>query len=253
MKMLKIKKNKDAKKPYQVLSKKSFIAKWILFIKFLFVDGYANIKNHSGKKFNEYGLTIYTGMQGAGKTVSLVERLEEIRHKYPDVLIGTNFGYLHEDFVLTDWSQILEMRHDKGIIFCIDEIQNEFDVYNSKNFDINLLKVVTQQRKQGIKIFGTSQVFSRVSKPLREQTFEVVKCKTAFGRWTKQKCYAADYYNQYIDNPEMFKKVRPKWKKSFVQNDYIRGIYDSYKVIQAMSKLDRNQPIKRASQGFKMR
>ena len=40
-------------------------------------------------------------MQGDGKTISMVEKLEEIKVEYPDVTIITNFGYKHEDEALT--------------------------------------------------------------------------------------------------------------------------------------------------------
>src|SRR5699024_11478099 len=152
-------------------------------------------KSTKENKFNDYGMTIYTGRQGSGKTISMVERLEEIRKEYPEVKILTNFGYVYENKKLDDWQLLIDERNNDGIVFCIDEIQNEFDVYDVRNFNLEILKVITQQRKQGIKILATSQIFSRVSKPLREQTFEVVECNTLLGRWTFQKCFDAVDYN----------------------------------------------------------
>ncbi len=220
---------------YKSPTKQGLIYKLIQFIYYKFKD----IKNKKRNAFNDYGLTIYVGMQGDGKTMSLVERLEEIRHRYPDVMICTNFGYEHEDVALTDWIQILELRNDGGIVFAIDEIQNEFDVYDVRNFNMKILRTVTQQRKQGIKMFGTSQVFTRVAKPLREQTFEVVECRTVLGRWTFQRCFRADEYNLVIDNPERKAKVKRLWRKNFIQTDKLRNLYDSYKVIDEMAKLER--------------
>lgn len=235
--MKKIKKDKKVN-VYKPLHTKKFFSKLFQFIYLKYQD----IKVSSeDKKFNEYGMSIYTGMQGDGKTVSMVEKLEEIRHEFPDVTICTNFGYEHEDVVLTDWLQILELRNDKGIVFAIDEIQNEFNIYETRNFSENLLRTVTQQRKQGIKIFATSQHFNRVAKPLREQTFEVIECKTIAGRWTFQKCFNADEFNMVIDNPERKMKLSRKWRKNFVQTDYIRSIYDSYKVIESMVKLEKEE------------
>ena len=90
-------------------------------------------------------------------------------------------------------------------------------------------------------MYATSQVFTRVSKPLREQTYEVVECFTLFGRWTFQKCFDADDYNLVIDstNPEKKMSIRRKWRRNFVQNDYIRNLYNSYAVIENMSKLQK--------------
>lgn len=215
--------------------KKNFLVKFLNFIKWKIWD----IRNVSRSEFSEYGLTIYTGMQGYGKTISLVERLEEIHNKYPDVPIYTNFGYVNETGQLLDWNQLLEIRSDNGVVFAIDEIQNEFDIYDARNFDMSILRTITQQRKQGIKIFGTSQVFTRVSKPLREQTFEVVECFTVLGRWTFQKCFSADWYNLVMDNPDRKSKLSRKWRKNFIQTNKIRSLYDSYRVIDEMSKLQK--------------
>ena len=234
-----IKKNKTKKvKVYKPLHDHNFFIKLFQFFYLKFSD----LKKSSEKRiFNEFGMSIYTGMQGDGKTVSMVEKLEEIRNEFPNVTICTNFGYEHEDVVLTDWLQILELRNDDGIVFAIDEIQNEFNVYETRNFSENLLRTVTQQRKQGIKIFATSQHFNRVAKPLREQTFEVIECKTIAGRWTFQKCFNADEFNMVIDNPERKLKLSRKWRKNFVQSDYVRSIYDSYKVIESMVKLEKEE------------
>lgn len=233
-------------KIFEVLHEQPFFQKLTLF-QFRFVkDAVQNKKNN---KFNDFGLTCYVGRQGSGKSMSMVERLEEIRRDYPDVVIMTNFGYLHENAKLEDWQQLLDVRNEKGIVFCIDEIQNEFDVYESRNFNLDILKVITQQRKQGIKILATSQVFTRVSKPLREQCFEVVECFTVAGRWTFQRCFDADDYNLMIDSPNPDKKIKVprKWRKNFVQSDKLRTLYDSYAVIESMKKLIKKDARKRVA------
>ena len=231
-------KKKTAPKKYVPLWKQALYLKVYYFVKNLIIDIYRQTKD---KTFNEYALTIFTGRQGSGKTMSLVAELERVRNQYPDVMICTNFGYEHQDIALTDWQQIIDLRNEAGIVFALDEIQNEFDIYNARGFDTNILRVVTQQRKQKIKMYATSQVFTRVSKPLREQTYEVVECFTIFGRWTFQKCFDAEDYNQVIDsvNPEKKMSIRRKWRRNFVQNDYIRNLYNSYAVIENMSKLQK--------------
>lgn len=223
-------------KDYEVLTDQPFFYKLLKFFPVYFNDLRNKVKDNN---FNEFGMTTYVGRQGSGKSISLCEKLEQYRKKYPDVYIMTNFGYIHQDEPLTDWQQLIDKRSDNGIIFAIDEIQNEFDVYESRNFNLEILKVITQQRKQGIKILATSQVFTRVSKPLREQTYEVIECYTIAGRWTFQKCFDADDYNVFIDNVDLDKKfkVKRKWRKNFIQTNKIRSLFDSYAVIESMKKL----------------
>lgn len=99
---------------------------------------------------------------------------------------------------------------------------------------------ITMQRKQRIVILCSSQVFTRVAKPIREQAFYVINCKTIAGRYTKLKWYNADLYLDYADNPSlenrrklMFKAAR---KDCFVQSDYLRGCYNSYALVERLSR-----------------
>ena len=216
-----------------------FIIKLMDFIRWKIYDLFMLLIN--GRTFNLFGVSIYCGRQGSGKTISIVEQLEKIKEAYPDCIICTNIHYIKQDLPLTDWRQLLEIRNGtKGVVFVIDEVQNEYDNTKWKDFPEGILSVITQQRKQRIKIYLSSQVYTRVVKQIREQCFDVIECKTFMGRWTRIKCYDAEDYNTIVDNPTPEKKfkMRKKWKKSFIQSNYIRNLYDSYKVVETMQKAE---------------
>ena len=64
---MKFKINKRKTKKFKADNKKHGFVKLLRFLKFKFFD----IKAYSKKNnFNEYGLTLYCGMQGYGKTIS---------------------------------------------------------------------------------------------------------------------------------------------------------------------------------------
>lgn len=111
---------------------------------------------------------------------------------------------------------------------------------SGKTFLNGILSVITQQRKQRIKIYLSSQVYTRVVKQIREQCFDVIECKTILGRWTRLKCFDAEDYNTIVDNPSPEKKfhLHKKWRRSFIQSNYIRNLYDSYKVVENMKKAE---------------
>ena len=69
----------------------------------------------------------------------------------------------------------------EGVLYLIDEIHLEFNSLESKNIPIEIMVEVSQQRKQRKHIVGTSQVFMRLAKPLREQIDTVVICKNYLG------------------------------------------------------------------------
>ena len=222
-----------------------FISMFVDFIRWLVYDLLWTIIN--GKIFKPYGLTCFVGRQGGGKTISMVEYLDRMKEMYPDCIVITNFNYIKQDMPFTSWRQFTEVRNGlKGVVFAIDELQNEYNSNNWKDFPEDLLSVVTMQRKQRIKIVATSQVFTRVVKQLREQCYEVVECKTFLGRWTRQKCYDADDYNYIIDKPtpERRFKTRKKWKYSFIQNNIVRKLFDSYAVVESIKQkefIDRSE------------
>lgn len=200
-------------------------------------------KRNGVKTFKDYGLRLYSGVQGSGKTMSMCEQLEQYREEFGESLcIATNFGYKHETMSLNNLAEIPELSRIAreegfiGVVIGWDEIQNDFD-NQVRSFPISILRTITQQRKQAIKILATSQVFSRVAKPIREQTFEVVQCTTFAGRWTFQKWYDPIEFEYFIQNPDKHEKMRPKRKYNFIQTDEIRDLFDSYAVIDNLDKL----------------
>lgn len=191
----------------------------------------------SFKRFPEFGFSVLVGKQGAGKTIALVDYLERMRELYPECLIVTNFKYDHAHHRMTDWRDFFEIRNgEKGVIFAIDEIHSEYDSSNWRDFPESLLSEISQQRKQCIKIVATSQVFLRLAKPMREQTFSVIECKTFMKRLTRCKEYDAFEYGMLDTLYNVGKKIKPIRSYSFVQSDYLRNCYDTYEKIERLSR-----------------
>lgn len=216
--------------------------KLLQFIKYKIKDykKYRQLRKEGIKLFKDFGLTLFTGRQGAGKTMTLVYEAERYRLEYPNLYIASNFGYVHENEPLKSLADIPNavLRANElnciGVLILWDEIQNDFDSFSKVSKDV--LRVITQQRKQSIKILGTSQVFTRVSKALREQTYEVVVCNTIMGRYTRGRFYDADEFSHNIDRPEEKKQLHRLRKVSFIQTDDLRDLYDSYAVIKTLSE-----------------
>ena len=189
----------------------------------------------SDEMFPYYGMHFYCGRQGSGKTYSMTHELEQIRKKYPKCKIYTNYGYKYQNFPIYNISMLTDEKYYNGcdgVVFAIDEIQNLYQSSNINNVPPEILGVVTQLRKQKVYIICTSQVFTRVSKPLREQAFYITECKTLFHSLTVCKKYNADEYLFDIDRVE--KKSFPIKKYSIVHNDELRNSYDTYLLIKSI-------------------
>lgn len=133
-----------------------------------------------------------------------------------------------------------------GVIFLIDEIHLELNSLESKNVDIEVMVEISQQRKQRKHIVGTSQVFMRMAKPLREQIHDIIICKCLFGviqlnKWIKGETatekdgklvadvkrhfiwpHSPEYYQQY----NTYTKMR-RYNKEWKGRKRIDNLYDS--------------------------
>lgn len=209
--------------------------------------GLRRIVKKEKKKPHLYGIYGFFGLPGKGKTMALVYQLEQYRMKYKDqIYIMTNFNYKNQDYEFKSWKQLLET-YDKPLIVAWDEVQNEFNSRDFKNFPTALLTLLTQNRKgNGIQILYTAQRYNRVDKVFRELTHYAVMCNTILGRLTRLRYYHWEDYEQLnsATNVDMKVKIRQTKTISFVQSDKFRELYDSFKMLEsAKSKeyLDRNE------------
>ncbi len=179
-------------------------------------------------EFNEYGLHMFCGLQGAGKTISVVHLLLYLQKKYPNLKVRTNMHYKYQDDTLNNWQQLI--KNDNGVygqVEVLDEIQTWFSSNDSKNFPPSMLTEISQQRKQRKMLIGTAQVFSRIAKPIREQVTYVYLPRTFLGCLTIVSV-ARPYDYDYELNK--FKRIE---KRYFFVHDYrIRNAFDTYEKIE---------------------
>lgn len=228
------------------------------FMKYFTIDKYKEfqLRREGIVPFKEYGLRLYTGCQGSGKTTSMIEELEYYRKSYEGLFIATNCNYEHQDMAIQSLDDLVELPKIvrelgyQGLVIAFDEIQNDFD-NTMRTFPITVLRTITQQRKQAIKILATSQVFTRVTKAVREQTFEVVQCKTVANRWVFQKWYDPVEFEYHIQNPAREDKLKVTRKYNFVQSDDLRSLYDSYAVIDSLKPVQLETIMDRINRGNK--
>lgn len=197
--------------------------------------------NRKDKALRIYGIYGYFGLWGQGKTIAMTKELLDLRQKYGDkIYICTNYGFALEDFAFNDWHQLLAT-YDKPLICAWDEVQNEFTSRNFKTFPVQLLTLLTQNRKNnGIRILYSAQRWERVDKVFRELTYICHECKTRFGRLTGIKGYDWEDYEQLKVTAQvpLKLKIHPKIRKVFVQTDYLRSLYDSFKMLESAKSKD---------------
>lgn len=207
------------------------------FLRRLFIDlprQFVNDLFDRDPEFFQYqGMIIFEGRQGSGKTTSMVEYAMHMQKEYPLAKCITNLAYTKEDEALTDWRMLINYKNGiKGVIVCMDELQNWFSSNDSKNFPPEMLEVITQNRKNRRIILGTAQNFYLLSKAIRTQTTEVRRCATLLGCLT-----IVRRFEPILDAEGNVAEWKKKGMYFFVHNKELRDSYDTFKVIQRLSKV----------------
>lgn len=144
-----------------------------------------DFKRSNPNYFNEDGITIFTGAQGSGKTISAVQMVRKLCSVYPNCILVTNTkitGISNKTYFCPTQEHMIKALISvsngyNGVIYFIDEIQLMLNSLESKNIPLNVIAELSQQRRQRKIIIGTSQLFGRMSKALREQVKYVIQCK----------------------------------------------------------------------------
>lgn len=194
-----------------------------------------NFRKENPEYFYPEGLLVFCGSQGSGKTLSAVQYVKKLCIEYPRAILVTNTKInglpAHTAVVPYDGIESLTSHENGlcGVIYFIDEIHLEFNSLESKNVPIEVMIEVSQQRKQRKHIVGTSQVYMRMAKPLREQIKNVVICKNFF------KCIQ---FNKLIDG-ESAHEENGKLKFDTVKNIiwfHSPKLYNSYDTYAKMKR-----------------
>lgn len=178
-----------------------------------------------------HGLYMFCGIQGSGKTISAIYFMRMMLQKFPLIKIRSNISISFQHGQITHWKQLINVHNGEiGQIDFLDETQNWFSSNESKNFPVEMLEEITQERKKHKVIIGTSQVFTRLAKPLREQTTYLCLPKTFFECFTICPIY----------KPELNEDGTIKSKKfircfCFVHDDELRECYNTYERVERLA------------------
>lgn len=164
--------------------------------------------------------------------MSMVEFCMRMQNECPKSKVITNLGYLYEDTKLKDWRMLINYKNGfYGVIVCMDELQNWFSSNDSKNFPPEMLGVITQNRKNRRIILGTSQNFYLLAKAIRSQATEVRRCSTFLGCLT-----IVRRFEPILDSEGNVVEWKKRGMYFYVHNKKLRDSYDTYKVIENLSK-----------------
>lgn len=191
--------------------------------------------------FYPAGIWVFCGPQGSGKTLSAVQCLHKMCKQYPKAIVCSNLdikGIDNEIIPFTDYEQLKTLDNGiEGIIFFLDELHILWNSLESKDIPVSEMACFCQMRKNRRVIIGTSQVYGRIAKPIREQLQYAVDCKNYFGLLQ---------VNTILDPSESVEKngvIEPKligYKFWFHRPE----LYNSYDTLFKIEKANRKRGLK---------
>lgn len=189
------------------------------------------VEDRKSSEFKEHGFLLFSGKQGSGKTMAMTYYINRMIMKYPDVIVGTNYGLLCQDFVLNDYHQLFNTSNGReGIIFGFDEIQATFSSRAWKdNFSPDLLAAICQNRKAHRLIYGTCQNIQLVDKSIRIQAMKYAKCFTFNPGITVVVWFVPEY-----DFEGNLEKSKFCGLRVFFQDRSLRYQYDTFDLIKSI-------------------
>ena len=198
------------------------------------LDVFNYVRYRKWLDFNCYGIDMFIGMFGHGKTLSMTHRARLLYQKFGDDLrFISNYKLNDIPYIpLINFNQLVDIGEEeessyKGTIVLIDEIENVLSHRNFANFPLALLHTLTQQRKKKVYIMCSAQRFFMVDKLFRSITTHVIDCNKF---WRFQHCCYYDAWDlENAMNYNMIKRLANRWW--FVRNkDYMS--YDTSEMVK---------------------
>lgn len=182
--------------------------------------------------FAPNGIVIFEGDQGDGKSISMVQYAYTLKMQYPECKVISNTPLTFQDGSIKSFDDLVNIVNGtKGIVSILDECQLFANSKLSKDFDPNILQTVCQNRKNRRIILMTAQRLYMLNKDIRCLCTEVRSCKTVLGVLT-----FVVRRKPYFDSEGKPVKTKFLGMYFFIQSDKLRSMYDTYKVIDIITK-----------------
>lgn len=203
------------------------------------IDFFKNQRWKYGKGL--FGIDIFVGMFGTGKTLSMVHRARMIYRIYGDkVRILSNIDLVDIPYIpLINFNQIVQLQEDNDnfnlTLVLIDEIEHVLSHRNYANFPLAMLATITQSRKikPPVYILCTAQRFFMVDKLFRSLCTNVIDCSKS---WRFAKNIVYDAWD--LETKSSFGSINAKSVHYWFVSDHDYNSYNTLDLVSGSSADD---------------
>jgi len=217
-----------------------------LFFYYLIYDICTYYYYHKYKIFYGWGIHLFTGKFGQGKTSLMTIKAYKMCCEYPQLHVLTNVNLTN----FPEHTKILPLKTAEDIlnapdntIVLIDEIGT---LFNSRDFTSGrnsvpkpLFQHLCQCRKRHMMILATVQRFNLLDKQIRDITATVTACSSSFrhpfSRMLTGLVYDIEEYEAYVANRMYVPRISDTLVE--IQTEQYRHLYDTSELIQGLLKM----------------
>ena len=219
------------------------IFKFPKFLIYFLYDFFKYKYLNQNKLFYGWGIHLFIGRFGSGKTASAVRYVYQQCLKYPQLSVLTNIKLVN----FPQHTKVLSLKTSEDILNapenCIVLIDEIGTIFNSRDFSSGkksvpkeLFQHLCQCRKRRMQIIGTVQKYNLLDKQIRDISADLTVCKASlkhpFSRFIRMYKYDVDDYEMYLNN----RMYKPKLLSSsvYVQTNKLRKLYDTSELVNNM-------------------
>ncbi len=186
------------------------------------------------KLWNGFGIRMYCGYFGSGKSMLACKYICDMYEKYKNsptpLTVISNIPLRIPYVQLANYQQITEVE-DNTIIF-LDECNTLFNARAWKDFPVELVYQLCQNRKKHVMLLMTAPRFHLVDKSIRDVTEFVYQCKHPFWRF-----HFVSVFNGWdFENAPNIQLLRPLERYGVFAKDSYYSNYDSFAIIDNVKK-----------------
>lgn len=227
--------------------KKKFRISWVntvvlypfMLIYYFFVD----LATLFGRKyFSLYGVTLYVGEVGSGKTMGMVERALRFKRRDENIIIWSNFYFDGVDYVFSDLSELSNV--PSYSIVLISEGSLFANSRDWSNFPVGMVELLTQNRKwgdtsggrpPGVMLLWDVQDPNMIDTNVRRLTNAVAHCKAYCDFGNGPRLMVQNFYRpaSYFDKTDPTRKLRRNGFFFYIATDTLRNVYNSFERFQS--------------------
>lgn len=188
-----------------------------------------------------FGMRLYLGEQGCGKTLSMIYDMKKIYNSFDDVSIVSNvklnlphditYQYFTDVIGLIQSLDFVEKQSLKHVVVIIDEGLTYFA--ENGGIDPALMSKITQNRKNRRFMMISTQKFERLNNRLRDFSLESVDCRHI---GNIQYNVVRDDRKLAWDKTLMCYTAPKKYSYVFKRNNELFRLYDTFQVINLDTK-----------------